>query len=126
MKLSSEARLAYVALSASCDREGVSIWSRAKLMELSAIFDPDTWRERLVELESHQLIESLPGHLPPAIRLVELGREVAAPRPPDGEQSPSLPATWAGDAPSAPIIVHTQTTIHLGGKATHVESRNPD
>jgi len=130
-KLSAEARLAYVAVSASCDRDGVSIWSRAKLMELSAIPDPDAWRERLLELEIHRLIEPLPEHSPPAIRLVELNREAAAEavsRPPsDAERAPSSPmAGWGGPVPAAPIIVHTQTTIHLGGKPTHVEPGNPD
>jgi hypothetical protein len=129
-KLSAEARLAYVAVSASCDRDGVSIWSRAKLMELSAIPDPDVWRERLLELESHRLIEPLPEHSPPAIRLVELDREATAAavsRPsPDAERASSPLAGWSGGVPAAPIIVHTQTTIHLGGKPPHVEPGNPD
>jgi hypothetical protein len=126
LKLSAEARLAYIALSASCDRQGVSIWSRSKLMELSACKDPEDWRGRLVELESYRLIEPLPEHSPPAILLVELDPELSRSAGGDRAASNQMSATWAGGAPTAPIVVHTQTTIHLGGKSTHAEPGSSD
>lgn len=120
--LSAEARLAYVALAASCDREGLSIWSARKLMELGACPEREDWSARVSELEGCALIERLPEHSPPAIRLKELdlpsrgeaGVEAARPAP-----APASPH-------AAPIIVHTQTTIHLGGNLSHAESRKAD
>jgi len=121
-RLSAEARLVYVALAASCDREGLSIWSAPKLMELAACREREEWSVRCSELEGCALIERLPEHSPPAIRLKELdllsrgdaAAEGARPTP-----APALPH-------AAPIIVHTQTTIHLGGNLSHAESRKAD
>lgn len=125
MKLSPGARLAYVALSASCDREGLSIWSRSKLMGLSGCQNPEDWQYQLVELESERLIEPAPDQVPPGIRVLELESETSA----SGKQSfsgaQSFP-TGASPIPAGPIVVHTQTTIHLGGKAREdADSREP-
>jgi hypothetical protein len=129
LKLSAAARLAYVALAASCDRQGVSIWSPQKLMELSACLNPDEWGERVRELESHGLVESVPSSSPPAIRLIDLtgdgvttGIEI---RPNPTSPPPVIPA------PAWPFVVHTQTTISLGspprgGNPAHVEPRSSD
>lgn len=123
-RLSASSRLAYVALAASCDRDGVSIWSASKLMELSACLEREEWIASVTELENQQLIEKVPESSPPAIRLRELqtqvGRESIADAGPAPKPVPG-PSTSA-----APIIVHTHTTIHLGGKTAHVESGNAD
>ena len=116
LKLSAESRLAYIALAASCDREGISIWSIPKLMELAACQEREIWAERVIELEGHSLVEQMPEHIPPAIKL--LGLEVT---PVTGGRGPS-----ARELSTAPIVVHTHTTIHLGGQAPHVESTSTD
>lgn len=110
--LSPQARLAYVALAASCDREGVSIWSAPKLMEISGCVEREEWSARIVELEQHRLIEAVPGHVPPAIRVMEVdppGRTDPADRESSERRAPpTLPSSPAS------IIVHTHTTIQMG------------
>jgi hypothetical protein len=108
LKLSAEGRLAYIALAASCDREGVSIWSAPKLMELSACSEREEWGTRIAELENQGLIERIPDTAPPAIRLREF--ETPAPRP---ESDTFRPVSAPRALSTAPIVV--QTTIHLGG-----------
>ena len=121
LKLSAEARLAYVAIAASCDREGLSIWSALKLMQLSASHEREDWDARVSELESQGLIERVREHCPPAIRLREFETPVR-------DSTPAAPksVSVASASSPAPIIVHTQTTIHIGGTPTHVEPRNSD
>lgn len=134
LKLSPQARLAYIALCASCDRQGVSIWSRAKLMQLSACQDPEEWQRLLVELESHQLVERMVDHSPPALRLVPLQSEGMSAGMPTSRAAadaltaatPSESAKLAPMAGPSPIVVHTHTTIHFGAGKTesHAESGN--
>ena len=85
-------------------------------MELSGCCDPDEFQQNLVELEALRLIESIPQHVPPAIRICSLelsGAQAVLPGP-----SPvSRPQQTF-----APIVVHT--TIHVGGEPRHVESGN--
>jgi len=134
LRLSAPARLAYIALAASCDRQGVSIWSRHKLMELSACQDPDDWGGTLVELESHQLIQLLPDSAPPEIRLIELTAESSAAAGAELKRPPGTPAAVASPppwAPCGPLVVHTQTTIHLSHtpreeKLIHADPRKSD
>jgi hypothetical protein len=124
LRLSAEARLAYVALAASCDREGISIWTAPKLMELSASGERENWNARVSELEREALIERVPEHSPPAIRIREL--EVP-PRPVSMDTGMFKPGPLQSLSTAvSPIIVHTQTTIHLGGTLTHVESGKTD
>lgn len=56
-KLSGQARLTFVALSATCDREGLSVWSARKLQSLSATEDVEAFGSSLSELEVARLIE---------------------------------------------------------------------
>ena len=123
LRLSVEARLAYVALAASCDREGITIWSAPKLMALSASGDHENWEAQVSELEREALIERVPDRSPPAIRLRELEAPV---RPGVMDRVTAKPSSLQSMPAGAPIIVHTQTTIHLGGTLTHVESGNAD
>jgi hypothetical protein len=128
-RLSAEARLAYVALAASCDREGLSIWSVPKLMELAACRDREEWGARLTELEIQNLIERMPEHSPPAIHIKEIGAPL---RNPNQEavlpRASVVPHASLAATPSAaaPMIIHTQTTIHVGGAAHHVEPGKAD
>lgn len=117
LKLCPQSRLAYIAISASVDREGISIWSRSKLMELSGCLTPEDLQQSLIELETHRLIESLAEQIPPAIRLCSLD---------PGEEEVSTRATGIGRTqhqrtPSSPLIIHT--TVHVGGELRNVEPR---
>ncbi len=56
-QLSAQARLTFVALSATCDREGLSVWSARKLQSLSATEDAEVFGSSLSELEVARLIE---------------------------------------------------------------------
>jgi hypothetical protein len=119
LRLSAEARLTYIAIAASCDRQGVSIWSRAKLMELAACKAPEEWGFRISELISHRLIELLPETAPPAIQLIELQPEQDTAC---GSAAPSLPPVIATPNPPPQVVVHTHTTIHLGSSKTGASS----
>jgi hypothetical protein len=123
-RLSASSRLAYVALAASCDRDGISIWSASKLMELSACREREEWTANITELENQQLIEKVPESSPPAIRLREL--EIQAGRDSTTDVCIAPKPVPGSSTSAAPIIVHTHTTIHLGGKTAHVESGNAD
>ena len=46
-KLSGQARLTFVALSATCDREGLSVWSAQRLQSLSATADAEAFGSSL-------------------------------------------------------------------------------
>lgn len=56
-KLSAQARLTYVALSATCDREGLSLWTARRLQSLAATEDIEVFGSSLSELEVVRLIE---------------------------------------------------------------------
>jgi hypothetical protein len=120
-KLSPLARLTYISLSASVDREGISIWSHHKLRELSGCCDRDELNRCLGELAEHSLIERFDEQIPPAIRLCNLqseGNESQTKLPDHTTKAQSAKRPSEG---AASVIVHTHTTIHLG--STHVDSR---
>lgn len=58
-KMSAQARLIYVALSAGCDRCGVNLWTIKRLMDLSAIDCKNSFTAAMTELEEKKLIENL-------------------------------------------------------------------
>jgi hypothetical protein len=125
LKLCPASRLSYIALAASCDRDGVSIWSRSKLMELAGVQDPEQWQTILTELETFRLIEPVAGHSPAAIRLLTLGSDGEVPR--SSSHAPSQ-VTSPGQHAS-PLTVHTHTTVYLGGspdRTSHAEPRAAD
>jgi hypothetical protein len=115
VKLGHEARLVYIAISASVDRDGLSIWSRSKLMELSGCRTPEEFQQGIVDLESHRLIEPIPQNVPPAIHLCSLD-------PTEAETAPRGAGSGRGQHASPPIVVHT--TVHIGGDLKNVESGN--
>ena len=112
LKLSPQSRLIYIAVSASVDKEGLSIWSPTKLMELSGCRDRDEFQNGLIELETHKLVVPIPQHVPPAIQLCSL-------QPTDQPIATGVLGGRSQQA-TAPIIVHT--TVHIGGGSRHVES----
>jgi|SRR5215210_1732230 len=116
MKLSPQARLAYVAISASVDREGLSIWHPTKLMELAGIKQPEEFDGSLGELIEHRLIESLSTHVPAAIRLCVLPFGESEDAPTNYGRKPSNPSQ------TTPIVIHTHTTVQVGGEPPRAES----
>jgi hypothetical protein len=99
--LSIEARVLYVALAASADRDGVSRWGPVKLMELSGIKEP-AWYEGAVKA----LVESklvCVGEKEEGIQVLDLDK--------GGEPKIS---TQAKPKPTQrPIVI--QTVVTLGG-----------
>ena len=121
-KLSVPARMAYLALVASCDRDGVTIWSRSKLMEIAGCRDPDDWQAQVLELNEVKLIELLVESSPLAIQVISL-----SPQSQDGELMPKKIApssTSTLPTSSSPIVVHT--SIHFGAQAPHVNPATSD
>jgi hypothetical protein len=111
-QMSMGAKLAYVALAASVDRQGVSQWSRRKLMELAGGSAPLEFDQQLKELEGLRLV-ALPAEGAVAeIRMLNI----------DGDQD--LQATQGSletgikrsqvMANGSSIVVHTQTVVRIG------------
>jgi hypothetical protein len=99
LKLKIPARLAYIALSASVDRQGVTIWSRSKLMSLAGSGDAEEFEESLNELQSQGLLVRLIDQTPAAIRLCALGDAAAGGSSGQGVEK--------AKAPTLPIHIHT-------------------
>ena len=114
IKLSPQARLAYIALSASCDRDGMSIWSRSKLMGLSACEQPERWRDLIIELETNALIVSHPENVTPAIELLPIEQEAKSGAGPANHAEGFKQQRYNTEQP---LVIHTHTTIHLGDKS---------
>lgn len=139
-RINAASRLLYVALAASCDRQGVSLCSCGKLMELSAIRDHATIQESLVALESMRLIEVRSEQIPPAIVLLPLDaagdvpgrtradpcegprRKPALPGPPRTIAPSDFAEVGTPACPAASVVVHTHThTIVRLGSAGSAE-----
>ena len=127
-RLCANSRLLYVAVAASCDREGLSIYSRSKLMELSALGDSDEFDRCLEELENQKLIEKRANHVPPAISIASLdpiSTSSTSPSQSDGTsvggfkpQPQSVQNTLGGTT----VVIHTHTTFQIGNRPTNEES----
>lgn len=116
-RLTKEAKLSYVVLAASADREGVSQWGPQKLTELIGEVEFENFYKSLSELEEHSLIiRSDEGpRLGVAILSLSEGREHFMPKHQQVIAS-------AVASPRAPIIIHTTTTVTVG--EVHAERRN--
>lgn len=112
-KLSMEAKLSYVVISASADREGFCQWSHQKLIEQIGEVALESFTKSLEDLESLSLI-ARGGPERPGIELLNLS--VVDEK---GHQS-SSPAN--NNRAKAPIIIHTTTTVTLGDD--HAERGN--
>ena len=114
--LSAQARLAYVALSASVDREGVSIWSKKKLMEVAACPNPDEFEQGLIDLESRGLIQRHLEAIPPAISICNipvLDGSGPIPKPHGGLDKPSS-ALSPSTGPGTSITIHNHINLPSG------------
>lgn len=104
-KLSMEAKLSYVALSASADREGLCQWGPQKLIEQIGNVGIEGFNKSLGELEALNLIAR--GDLErPGIELLNLSMTE------ERERQLSVPANNV--RAKAPIIIHTTTTVTVG------------
>jgi hypothetical protein len=104
-KLSMEAKLSYVVISASADRDGLCQWGHQKLIEQIGEVAPESFTKSLEELETLNLI-ARGGPEKPGIELLNLSVED------ERERQPSSPAN--NIRAKAPIIVHTTTTVTVG------------
>ncbi len=103
-KLSMEAKLSYVAISAGANREGYCQWGPQKLIEQIGKLEIESFNKSLEELEATSLISrGSPGESP-GIELLSLSAV--------SELQPSLPAV--NTRSKTPIIIHTTTTVTVG------------
>lgn len=105
MRVSASARLTYVAIAASADREGLSIWSGRKLMELTGDLVQEEFERNLNELDRMQLIERVgggPGESP-GIRIVSFTTS---------EETTPQSSTFKQNKSAGSVVVHT--TVYLG------------
>lgn len=111
-QLSIGAKLAYVALAASVDRQGVSQWSRAKLMLLTGASELTELAKSLIELQEHKLIALPPVDSSVEIRVLSLEAESTGLKAGPPRSSPSSDVVVSA-VPATMVIVHT--TVHIGG-----------
>jgi hypothetical protein len=117
-QLSQEAKLVYVAVAASVDREGISQWGQAKLMGLVGKIEAADFEKSLSELEVQNLVGRGTADKP-SLMLLGLSDErekLLA--------SPSHPAASANQRVKPPIVIYTTTTVTLG--AGHAECADAD
>ena len=107
-KMSARARLCYVALVASVNREGLSLWGELKLSELAGV-TKEEWADVLSELSLSHLIE-LPSAGEIGIQVLPLNHDDASP---SGE-SKSL-SRFESQGGCRPILVRTVTTVEMDG-----------
>lgn len=116
LKLSNVERLAYVALAASVNRDGVSLWGSEKLISLAGLSRQE-WEISLTKLVEWNLAR-LPAAGDIGICLVSLDpcndKSLQA--------SESLTQRVQGVIPRGPFILKTTTTVELGEHS--VESKS--
>ena len=109
LKLSADAKLVYVALSAACDREGRCLMARPRLSDLAGISNDID--QTLKELFGLALVEV--NHDPHfSVQMLSLDEEALA------AEMPSQPAQAGASAGPPSVVVHTHLTVNLG---EHVE-----
>lgn len=118
-RLPGVARLVYIALAASVNRDGVSLWGQEKLIALAGCSKED-WETSLVSLTEFHLVQ-LPGVGDIGISLLSLD-----------QQESSQGAKTAADSNNqgnkivfesrGPLVLKTVTTVEFGG--LNVESKD--
>ena len=119
LKLSTEAKLAYVVIAASADREGISHWGSKRMLAMVGPIEVEVFDKSLQELEALQLIV-LGTTEAPGIRLLNILNEADLNRP---SAPPSSDVVRAQSA-ATPIIIHTTTTVTLGESRAEPRSSN--
>lgn len=103
-RLSMEAKLSYVAISAGANREGHCQWGPQKLIEQIGKIAIESFTKSLEELEATNLI-ARGGPENPGIELLNLSAV-------HDERQSSMPTS--NIRLRAPIIIHTTTTVTVG------------
>lgn len=119
LRLSTEAKLAYVVIAASADREGVSHWGSKKMMEMMGSSEGEAFDKSLEELETLHLIVRGTSEAP-GIRLLNILNEADSNKPSVPPGSDTIKAHTSGP----PIIIHTTTTVTLGESRAEPRSSN--
>lgn len=120
LKLSTVDRLVYIAIAASVNRDGVSLWGNEKLQLLASCTKTD-WDESIVKLIEHNLVQPPPSG-ENGIILLSFDRNQ------DDDQSQKT-RELSGTKKSSnlesrlPIFIKTTTTVELG--EINVESKDP-
>jgi len=109
LKLTSVERLVYIALAASVNREGVSLWGNEKLQNLAGC-KPDEWQDGIKRLIEYNLIQA-PQSGEIGIILLSLEKPIDE----DHQQKQQeLMNIKKSSMPRLPIILKTTTTVELG------------
>ncbi len=120
LKLSTVDRLVYIALAASVNRDGVSLWGNEKLQALASCTQTD-WDESIIKLTEHNLIQG-PKSGENGIILLSFDRS-------HDEDQTQKPRELSSSRKSSnfesrlPIFIKTTTTVELGEAS--VESQDP-
>ena len=120
LKLSAVDRLVYIALAASVNRDGVSLWGNEKLQVLASCSKTD-WDESIIKLTEHDLIQA-PQSGENGIILLSFDRSQ------DGDQTQkprelSSSRKYLNLEPRLPIFIKTTTIVELG--EVSVKSQDP-
>lgn len=110
-KMSASDRLSYVALAASVNREGLSLWGESKLINLAGVTEIE-WTKSVSELVSLKLIELL---VPGETGIKVLNFESDAVRN-------SEPTMKMAGIRTRPLLLRTTTTVEI--EREDVESKD--
>lgn len=119
LKLSAVERLVYIALAASVNRDGISLWGSEKLLTLACCTKLE-WEECIAKLIEHKLVQ-LPQSGEIGIILLSLDRAEDY----DLLQKPSEAVNSKKNlnhGARLPIVIKTTTTVELG--EVSVESKD--
>lgn len=109
LKLSSAERLVYIALAASVNREGVSLWGLEKLQTLAGC-NSDEWQEGIKKLIDYNLIRAPQSG---EIGIILLSLEKQTEEDPQQRQQEWM-SSGRNSIARLPIILKTTTTVELG------------
>ncbi len=120
LKLSTVDRLVYIALAASVNRDGVSLWGNEKLQVLASCTQTD-WDESILKLTEHSLIQA-PQSGESGIILLSFDRSQDEDQAKKPRELSSLRKSSNLES-RLPIFIKTTTTVELG--EVSAESQDP-
>jgi hypothetical protein len=118
-KLPGVTRLVYIALAASVNRDGVSLWGQEKLIALAGCSTED-WEASLVNLSKYCLVQ-LPGADEIGISLLSLDQQEFRPVAKTTADSNNHGNKIVFES-RGPLVLKTVTTVEFGG--LNVESKD--
>lgn len=120
LKLSAIERLVYIALAASVNRDGVSLWGCEKLLTLACCTKIE-WEECIVKLTEYNLIQSPPsGEI--GIILLSLDQSIDDDQSHKSRESMNIKKNSNFES-RLPMVIKTTTTFELG--EVSAESKDP-